>query len=671
MPLDLGFTQLKNRVIMGSMHTGLEEVKHGYKRLAEFYRKRAEGGVSLIVTGGVAPNFAGRVSPFACQLSFPWQVKRHRLVTDAVHRTPGAKICMQILHSGRYSYHPLCVSASRLKSPISPFKPRSLSSVGIKKTIFDFANCARLAKKAGYDGVEIMGSEGYLLNQFIAPRTNKRTDNYGGSYENRIRLALEIVEAIRKKTGDDFILIFRLSLIDLVEGGSTWEEVTELAQKLENAGVTILNSGIGWHEARIPTIATMVPRAAFSWIAQKLKPYITIPLITTNRVNTPGDANSIIANGQADLVSMARPFLADAEFINKAHHGKEKFINTCIGCNQACLDHTFEGKVSTCLVNPKACNENDFSEEKSSVSKNIAVVGAGPAGLAFSIEAKKLGHSVTLYESNGEIGGQFNIAKEIPGKEEFKATIAYFETELHSLGIELHLNTEVTSNTLLNDYDEIVIATGVRPRVPEIAGMDSDKVMNYQDLILRKKTVGHSIAVIGAGGIGFDASEYLSHNPEHPSTSMDKAAFFKQWGIDTNYKNRGAIVNKQPEPSYRDIYLLQRKTTKHGKGLGKTTGWIHRQSLKDKGVKMIGGVTYEKISDQGLHLTIDNESQILPVDNIVICAGQLSNSELYKEIKKTDAPVHIIGGAKKAREVDAKIAIDDGIRLAHTLSTFS
>lgn len=665
-PLDLGFTKLKNRVLMGSMHTGLEEAKNGYERMAVYFNARAEGGVGLMVTGGVAPNLAGRVSPFASQLSFPWQVKHHRIVTTAVHQVEGAKICMQILHSGRYGYHPFCVSASRLKSPISPFKPWALTSIGIRKTIFDFANCAALAQKAGYDGVEIMGSEGYLINQFIAPRTNKRTDRYGGEFENRIRLALEIVRAIRNKAGPDFIIIFRLSMLDLVDGGSTWDEVVALAKQLEAAGVNIINTGIGWHEARIPTIATMVPRAAFSWITEKLKPEVSIPLITTNRINTPDVANEIIATGQADMVSMARPFLADPEFMNKAKKGRADHINTCISCNQACLDHVFKNKIASCLVNPRACHETQFSQGGRSAPKTIAVVGAGPAGLSFAVEARSLGHRVVIFERNKEIGGQFNIAKEIPGKEEFRETIRYFTVQLKELKIDLRLQTEADLESL-KEFDHIVIAAGVRPRIPEIAGIQSDKVLTYQDVLLHKKPVGRSVALVGAGGIGFDAAEFLAHDPEHIPTSLDKQAFFREWGIDTDYNRRGAIIEKQKIEPYRQIYLLQRKTTKFGQGLGKTTGWIHRQSLRDKGIRMIGGVAYEKVSDRGLHITINEKEEILKVDSIILCAGQVSNNELYGPLESAGKNVHIIGGAKRAMEIDAKRAIDDGVRLAHTI----
>ena len=666
-PLDLGFTQLKNRVLMGSMHTGLEEAKNGHDRMAAYFKARALGGVGLMVTGGVAPNLAGRTSPFASQLSFPWQVKHHRIVTDAVHQVEGAKICMQILHTGRYGYHPFCVAPSRIKSPITPFKPWALTTLGIKKTIYDFANCARLAQKAGYDGVEIMGSEGYLINQFIAPRTNKRTDKYGGEFNNRIRLALDIVKAVRKKTGENFIIIFRLSMLDLVEGGSTWEEVVALAKELEKTGVTIINTGIGWHEARIPTIATMVPRAAFSWVTEKLKGEVSLPLITTNRINTPNVANQIIASGQADMVSMARPFLADPDFMNKAQAGRDDQINTCISCNQACLDHVFKQKIATCLVNPKACHETDFKTPVTTQAKKIAVVGAGPAGLSFAIEARALGHDVVVFERSNEIGGQFNIAKEIPGKEEFHETIRYFKVKLEQLKIDLRLNTEADESQLMQ-FDEVIIAAGVRPRIPKIEGVDSSHVLTYQEVLLLKKPVGKKVALIGAGGIGFDAAEYLAHDPDHQPTSIDKESFYKEWGIDTQYKNRGAIVAKQSIDPFREIYLLQRKTTKFGKDLGKTTGWIHRQSLKDKGIKMLGGVSYEKISELGLHIKINDREQLLEVDHVVLCAGQLSNNELFEKLKSNGQSVYIIGGAKLAQEIDAKRAIDDGVRLAHQIT---
>ena len=668
-PLDLGFTQLKNRVIMGSMHTGLEEARNGSQKLAHFYSERAKGGVGLIVTGGIAPNFAGRVSPFAQQLSFSWQVKKHRVVTQAVHQEKGAKICLQILHAGRYAYHPLCVSASRLKSPISPFKPRALGALGIKKTIRDFARCAQLAQKAGYDGVEIMGSEGYLINQFIVPRTNKRNDRYGGEFENRIRLAMEIVHAVREKVGTEFIIIFRLSMLDLVEQGSSWEEVVKLAKMLEQAGVTIINTGIGWHEARIPTIATMVPRAAFSWITQKLKEHVSIPLVTSNRINTPEVANQLIEQDGADLVSMARPFLADPQFMAKAARGESQLINTCIACNQACLDQIFNGKIASCLVNPKACFESQYKREPNASQRKIAVVGAGPAGMAFAIEAAELGHNVVVYERSDQLGGQFNLAKEIPGKEEFVETLRYFAERIKQLKIDLRFNTDVGVDELQSKYDDIVIATGVRPRKLALPGIDSASVLSYAQVLSGNYEVGQRVAIIGAGGIGFDVAEYLLHPHGKAGESEDnKTAYYAQWGIDTTYQNRGAIRDKVARVPAREITLLQRKTTKPGKNLGKTTGWIHRQSLKQYGVKMLGGVSYEKIDQQGLHILIDEKSQVLKVDNIIICAGQESQTDLYHALKAQNCMAHIIGGASVAREIDAQKAIEEGVRLAHQLS---
>lgn len=667
-PLDLGHTTLRNRVLMGSMHTGLEEAKNGYKKMAEFYGQRAKGGVGLIVTGGIAPNFQGRAHPFASQLSFPWQVSHHKKITKEVHKYDG-KICLQILHTGRYAYHPLAVTATSSKAPITPFKARGMTKFEIKKTIWDFANCARLAQKAGYDGVEIMGSEGYLINQFIAKKTNKRTDEYGGSYENRIRFALEIVESVRKKVGKNFIIIFRLSMLDLVEDGSSWDEVIELGKKLEALGVDIINTGIGWHEARVPTIATMVPRGAFTWITKRIKPHLNIPVITTNRINDPIQAEGILANGDADMVSMARPFLADPDLLKKAMESREAEINTCIGCNQACLDHIFKNQVCSCLVNPKACHETEFSEKKAIKKQNLAVIGAGPAGLSFAIEAKQLGHDVTIYEARDQIGGQFNIAKEIPGKEEFHQTIRYFKTMLEKLEIPVKLNTTVDLEYLKSSqYDQFIFSTGIVPRTPAIAGVEHDKVLTYPEVIFDKKEVGKSVAIIGAGGIGFDMAEFLAHNPEHSPTSQDLEAFLNEWGVDVEYKKPGALQTKHGEPSFRKIYLLQRKTTKHGKNLGKTTGWIHRQSLADKGIIMFGGVSYDKIDDQGLHIRFNGLPETLKVDNVILCAGQESDNKLYNEFIKTDTrQAHLIGGAEKAMEIDAKRAINQGVRLAHSL----
>lgn len=669
-PLDLGFTQIRNRVLMGSMHTGLEEEKNGYDRMAAFYGERAKGGVGLIVTGGYAPNFAGRVHPLGSQLSFPWQVGGHKKITRAVHQY-GGKICLQILHTGRYAYHPLAVSPSRSKSPISPFRARAMFGLEIKKTIWDYANCARLAQKAGYDGVEVMGSEGYLINQFLCEKTNWRKDEWGGSYENRMRFPLEIVKSIREKCGKNFIIIFRLSMLDLVKKGSSWPQVVQLAKELEKVGVTIINTGIGWHECRVPTIATMVPRAAFTWVTERMKKEVSIPLVTTNRINTPEVAEEVLSSGQADMVSMARPFLADAHFVNKAKENKADEINTCIACNQACLDHVFKNQTSSCLVNPKACFETVYDVERAFRSKKLAVVGAGPAGISFALEAAGLGHQVTLFEASDQIGGQFNIAKEIPGKEEFKETIRYFKKQIEIKGVDLKLKTPVDEEFLKNsDYEEIIFSTGVAARIPKIDGIDHEKVLTYTDVLFHKKEVGKKVAIIGAGGIGFDTAEFLAHDPAHEPTSLDKEAFFREWGVDTEYKDPGALIlEKQPPANPREIYLLQRKTTKHGKNLGKTTGWIHRASLKDKGVKMIGGVQYNKVDDRGLHISVDGKEQVLEVDNIILCAGQTSKTELYNKLKESSSkPCHLIGGAFKAEEIDAKRAIKQGVSLAQDLS---
>lgn len=664
-PLKLKHTTIKNRILMGSMHTGLEDIKGGYERMANFYAKRAQGGVGLIVTGGYSPNFSGRMHPFGSDLVFPWQIKKHKKITRAVHKND-SKICLQILHAGRYAYHPLNVCPSKIKAPINRFKPRALTSLGIKKTIRDYANCARLAQKAGYDGVEVMGSEGYLINQFLVTHTNQRTDQWGGNYKNRMKFALSIVKAIREKCGEKFIIIFRLSMLDLIKNGSSWEEVVLLAKELEKHGVDIINSGIGWHEARIPTIATSVPRAAFTWVTERIKKEISIPVIATNRINTPEVAEDILQSNKADMVSMARPMLADPEFANKAKEGKSDLINTCIACNQACLDHIFQGKVSSCLVNPKACHETFYQNEKSTLKKKVAVIGAGPSGIAFAIEAHKRGHDVHLYEKREEIGGQFNIAKEIPGKEEFFETIRYFKNELKN--IKVTTSFTVTEKFLLeNDFDEYVFATGVIPRIPKIEGIEHSKVLTYQDVLWSKKEVGKKVALIGAGGIGFDTAEFLttSHKNE-PTQNADD--FFKEWGIDTSLETRGGVTSKASHPPLREVYLLQRKETKIGKNLGKTTGWIHRQSIKDKGVKTLTGVKYTKIDNQGLHIEHDGQSKILDVDSVVLCSGQISETKLYQSMKeKTDKPVHLIGGALIAAEIDAKRAIKDGVDLAYKI----
>ena len=664
-PLDLGFTTIKNRSLMGSMHTGLEEAKNGFERMAAYFGERAAGGVGIIVTGGVAPNREGWVKPFSARMTKKSHSEKHKIVTQRVHEN-GGKICMQILHAGRYGYSPINVAPSALKSPITPFKPRALSERGIQRTIKDFANCAYWAREAGYDGVEIMGSEGYLINQFIAQQTNHRTDSWGGAYENRIRFALEIVRAVREACGKDFIIIFRLSMLDLVPGGSTWPEVVQLAKELEKAGVTIINTGIGWHEARVPTIATMVPRGAFTWVTRKMKGEVNIPLVTTNRINMPDVAEKILANGDADMVSMARPFLADAELMKKSEEGREDEINTCIGCNQACLDHVFKNQMTSCLVNPRACHETELNYLPTQKSKQIAVVGAGPAGLAFSTVAAQRGHKVTLYEAESEIGGQFNMAKKVPGKEEFNETIRYFNKQIELTGVDLKLNTKVTNEDLTkNGYEEVVIAAGVNPRTPEIPGIDHPKVLSYIDVLKHNKPVGQKVAIIGAGGIGFDVAEFLSH--EGKSTSLDLQAFLKEWGVDPENEVRGGIEGLKPQPhsSPREIYMLQRKESKMGAGLGKTTGWIHRAALKMKNVRMIAGVSYDKIDDHGLHITVGGDTpRILEVDNIIICAGQLSDKSLYEPLSSTGLKVHLIGGADVAAELDAKRAIDQASRLA-------
>jgi 2,4-dienoyl-CoA reductase (NADPH2) len=661
-PLDLGFTTLKNRVLMGSMHTGLEELKGGYEKMAAFYAERAKGGVGLIVTGGIAPNIAGWVGPFSSKLTNKRTAEHHKIITKAVHEQDG-KICLQILHTGRYGYHPFAVAPSSIKSPISPFKPWALSKLGIRKTIKDYINCAKLAQFAGYDGVEVMGSEGYLINQFIAAKTNKRTDEWGGSYENRIKFPLEIVKGIRKEVGENFIIIFRLSMLDLVEGGSTWEEVVHLAKELEKAGVTIINTGIGWHEARIPTIATMVPRGAFSWVTKKMMGEVNIPLVTTNRINTPEIAEKILQDGHADMVSMARPFLADAHFVNKAKANKGDEINTCIGCNQACLDHIFNRKAASCLVNPQACRETELKMTTATAKKNIAVVGAGPAGLTASTIAAERGHHVTLFDSASEIGGQFNIAKQIPGKEEFYETLRYYQKQLEIHNVHIRLNTTVQAEDL-KEFDEIIVSTGITPRKPPIEGIDHPKVLSYIDVLKHKKEVGKRVAIIGAGGIGFDTAEYLTHDGH--STSLDIPAFLEEWGIDPKNEVRSGVegIKPQPIPSPREVYLLQRKETKIGDGLGKTTGWVHRISLKNKAVKMMNAVQYDKIDDAGLHITVRGEKQVLAVDNVVICAGQECKNELYEPLKNMGKTVHIIGGAFQAGELDAKRAIEQGYRLA-------
>jgi len=660
-PLDLGFTTLKNRVLMGSMHTGLEEVANGYERMAAYFGERAKGGVGLIVTGGIGPNTEGGTHPNTKMLVTEHDIAGHKQITDSVHEH-GGKICMQILHTGRYAYSPDQVAPSAIKSPINPFTPRALTDEEVYKQIDDFVFTSVQAQKAGYDGVEIMGSEGYFLNQFIAARTNQREDDWGGSYENRIRLPIEVVRRVREAVGEHFIIIFRLSMLDLVDGGSTAEEVIQLGKAVEKAGATIINTGIGWHEAQIPTIATKVPRAAFTWVTARFRKELSVPVITSNRINTPEVAEEVLARGDADMVSMARPFLADPDFVIKAQENRADEINTCIGCNQACLDHVFGGVMTSCLVNPRACHETELYITATTNVKKIAVVGAGPAGLSAATTAASRGHQVTLFDSASEIGGQFNIAKQIPGKEEFFETLRYYGRQIELTGVDLQLNRRVTAEQLNNGgFDEVIIATGISPRMPAIEGINHPKVMDYLDVIGAKKSVGQKVAIIGAGGIGFDTAEYITHAGE--STSQNIPAFMKEWGIDMTFGSRSGIegVTAQPVPSPREVYLLQRKTTRVGKGLGKTTGWIHRAGLAMKGVRMMPGCDYSHIDDQGLHITVGDDTQILDVDTIIICAGQDPLRELVDGL---NLPHHLIGGADEAGELDAKRAIDQGTRLA-------
>lgn len=659
-PLDLGFTTLKNRILMGSMHTGLEESKNGFAKQAAYFAERARGGVGLIVTGGVAPNRAGWTSPFGSKLSTRSEANQHRLITEAVH-AEGGKICMQILHTGRYGYHPICVAPSAIKSPISPFKPWKLSSGGIKRTINDFVNCAKLAQEAGYDGVEIMGSEGYLINQFIVSKTNQRTDEWGGSYENRIKFPIEIVRQTREAVGKNFIIIYRLSMLDLVEDGSSWEEVEQLAKAIEKAGATIINTGIGWHEARVPTIATMVPRGGFSWVTKRLMGKLSIPLITTNRINMPDVAEQILADGHANMVSMARPFLADPEFPKKALEGRTDEINTCIACNQACLDHVFERKTASCLVNPRACKELSTIVLPATTKKKIAVVGAGPAGLSASVTLAQRGHEVHLFEAQSVIGGQFNIAKEIPGKEEFIETLRYYKKQMELHKVHIHLNS-IFKQEQASNFDEVVVSTGVSGRTLTIEGINDPKVLTYTDVVLHKKPVGKKVAIIGAGGIGFDVAEFLTNEE-----SNTIPAFMEEWGVDMNYTERGALQKNHATKSPREVYLLQRSKGKLGGGLGKTTGWIHRAALKMKKVKMIAEVSYEKIDAEGFHIKVAGAPQVLDVDNIVICAGQVSNNQLYHSIKENFTNVHLIGGALEAGDLDAKRAIEQGYQIGISL----
>ncbi|MFF0031269.1 FAD-dependent oxidoreductase [Streptomyces avermitilis] len=662
-PLDLGFTSLPNRVLMGSMHVGLEEAERGFERMAEFYAARARGGVGLIVTGGIAPNDAGRPYEGGAKLTTEAEAEQHTVITESVHRE-GGKIAMQILHFGRYAYHQDLVAPSALQAPISPFPPHALTDAEIEQTIDDYARTARLARQAGYDGVEIMGSEGYLINEFIAAQTNRREDRWGGSYENRMRLPVEIVRRVREAVGEDFIIIYRLSMLDLVPGGSSLDEVITLAKAVEAAGATIINTGIGWHEARIPTIATSVPRGAYAWVTKKVMGAVSIPLVTTNRINTPEVAEQLLAEGHADMVSMARPMLADPDFVAKAEAGRPEAINTCIGCNQACLDHTFSGKITSCLVNPRACHETELILSPTRLRKRVAVVGAGPAGLACAVSAAERGHDVTLFDAASEIGGQLNVARKVPGKQEFDETLRYFRTQLEQHGVDVRLNTRVTSEQVAA-YDEVVVATGVSPRTPGIPGIDHPSVLGYLDVLRDNAPVGDRVAILGAGGIGFDVAEYLTDSGD--KASEDQATYFRSWGVDMDYRAPGGLgAPERPAPP-RTVHLLQRKTSKVGAGLGKTTGWIHRTELKHRGVTMVPGVQYDRIDDAGLHITVDGHSQVLAVDTVVLCTGQDPRRDLYQELIAAGHRAHLIGGADVAAELDAKRAIKQGTELAAAL----
>jgi 2,4-dienoyl-CoA reductase (NADPH2) len=659
-PLDLGFVTLPNRVLMGSMHIGLEEAERGFERMAEFYATRARGGVGLMVTGGIAPNEEGRPWSGGAKLTTEAEAEQHRVVTEAVHRE-GSRIAMQILHFGRYAHHPDLVAPSALQAPISAFTPRALSEDEVERTIEDFVRAAELARFAGYDGVEVMGSEGYLINEFIAAGTNRRTDRWGGSYRDRIRFPVEIVRRVRERVGADFILIYRLSMLDLVPGGSTFDEVVELAKEVEAAGATLINTGIGWHEARIPTIATSVPRGAFGWVTKKLMGSVGIPLVTSNRINTPELAEQLLAEGAADMVSLARPLLADPEFVAKAARGQAETVNTCIGCNQACLDHTFSGRITSCLVNPRACHETELVLTPTRTRKRVAVVGAGPAGMACAVSAAERGHAVTLFDAATDIGGQLNTARRVPGKEEFDETIRYFRSQLTLRRVELRLGAEVGVGTLLEGgFDEVVLATGVLPRVPEIPGVDHPSVVGYLDVLRDGAPVGERVAVLGAGGIGFDVAEFLTHDQD--------GDFYRAWGIDTGYEERGGLRSPRRATAPRTVHLLQRKSSKVGAGLGKTTGWIHRTELKHRGVAMVAGVTYDRIDDEGLHLTTaDGERQVLAVDTVVLCTGQEPRRDLHAALLAAGVEAHLIGGADVAAELDAKRAILQGTTLAATL----
>ncbi|MFJ5533076.1 FAD-dependent oxidoreductase [Streptomyces sp. NPDC093261] len=662
-PLDLGFTTLPNRVLMGSMHVGLEEAERGFERMAAFYAARARGGVGLIVTGGIAPNEAGRPYEGGAKLTTGAEAEQHSVVTEAVHEA-GGRVALQILHFGRYAYHRDLVAPSALQAPISPFVPHALTDAEVEQTIDDYARAARLARQAGYDGVEIMGSEGYLINEFIAAQTNRREDRWGGSYENRMRFPVEIVRRVREAVGEDFIIIYRLSMLDLVPGGSSLDEVITLAKAVEAAGATLINTGIGWHEARIPTIATSVPRGAYAWVTKKVMGAVSVPLVTTNRINTPEMGEQLLAEGYADMVSLARPMLADPDFVAKAADGRPEAINTCIGCNQACLDHTFSGQITSCLVNPRACHETELVLSPTRLRKKVAVVGAGPAGLACAVSAAERGHEVTLYDAASEIGGQLNVARKVPGKQEFDETLRYFRTQLDLHDVDVRLNTRVAAADLAG-FDEVVVATGVIPRTPEIPGIDHPRVLGYLDVLRNGAPVGARVAILGAGGIGFDVAEFLTDTGD--KASEDPATYFRHWGVDMDYRVPGGLAAPERPAAPRAVHLLQRKTSKVGAGLGKTTGWIHRTELKHRGVTMVPGVRYDRIDDAGLHITVDGESRVLEVDTIVVCTGQEPRRDLYEELIAAGRTPHLIGGADVAAELDAKRAIKQGTELAAAL----